>query len=198
MTTRIRLAIIAWCALFVLPSMALAAQTLSLGKGQTIEATMNTSLDTKSAFVGQRFTMNVVPPYPRGYDDFDGAVIHGDVIKVTHANKGVNPEIQLAVTSITMRHGSTYPLDGQLTSIQQHKKLRNGATVAAYGLGGMLVGNAIGKTIFHTGIGGAVGAIAGGLAGYNQKSDFTVDSGTHTTVTLTHALVVRRQASRPY
>lgn len=198
MTTRIRIAIIAIMALFAVPSVALAAYTLSLGKGQAIHTVMDQTLDTKSAYVGERFTMHVVPPYPNGYDDFDGAVIHGDVIKLTHANTGVKPEMQLAITSITMRNGANYPIDGQPTSIAQHNKMRNGGTVAAYGVGGMILGNVIGKTIFHSNIGGAVGAIAGGLTGYNKKSDFTLDQGTAVTVTLTHGLVVRRQARRPY
>jgi hypothetical protein len=58
---------------------------------------------------------------------------------------------------------------------------------------GMLVGNMIGKTIFHTGIGGLLGAAGGFLIAKNNHQNVVVPAGTAVRVTLRSA---RRQASR--
>ncbi len=204
MTTRIRLSMLAMCALLLAPAMSMAAvrtsavRTLTLGKGTEINAVMDSTLDSKTANVGDRFTMHVVQPFPQGYDDLDGAKVHGEVIKVTHANQGVKPEVVIAVNSVTLRDGSNYPLTGEITTMHPKEQHRNAARIAAMTIGGMIVGNILGKAIFHTNVGGAAGAAGGFAVGYNQKSDFQLQQGSTVGMTLTRSLVVRRQAHRRY
>ena len=70
--------------------------------------------------------------------------------------------------------------------------------VALTTIGGMIAGNILGKTIFHTNAGGAIGAVGGFLVGYNKKANITMKQGENFQLTLTRPLMVRRQAHRPY
>jgi hypothetical protein len=178
---------------FVVPSLALAASTVTLYKGDTVNATMDQQLDSSTAHVGDHFTMTVVPPYPEGASSLAGAKINGEVIKVTTAGQGRNPELYLAFNSVTLANGTSYPMNAEMTSGATQNKLKNGGHVALTTIGGMIAGNIIGKTIFHTNVGGAIGAASGFLVGYNKKSDLVVKQGSKVTLTLTQPLVVRRQ-----
>jgi 7-keto-8-aminopelargonate synthetase-like enzyme len=62
----------------------------------------------------------------------------------------------------------------------------------------MIAGNILGKTIFHTNAGGAIGAVGGFLVGYNKKANITMKQGQNFQLTLTRPLMVRRQARHPY
>jgi hypothetical protein len=59
----------------------------------------------------------------------------------------------------------------------------------------MLVGNAIGKTVFHTNAGGAIGLIGGAMVGANNKTNFDVPQGAGATVQLDQTVTIRRQSS---
>ena len=69
----------------------------------------------------------------------------------------------------------------------------NALKEAGGALAGMLVGNAIGKTLFHTGAGGAVGAIGGFAVAKNNRSNVVVPAGSNVVVQIVSA---RRQASQ--
>jgi len=56
----------------------------------------------------------------------------------------------------------------------------------------MLVGNAIGKTLFHVGGFGAIGAVGGFLLAKNNKQDINIDAGTIVQVQVNS--VTRRQS----
>jgi hypothetical protein len=58
----------------------------------------------------------------------------------------------------------------------------------------MLLGNAIGKTLFHVGGGGVVGAAGGLLYGLNGKSNFQLPQGSDVQITLNQTVTIRRQA----
>lgn len=196
-TIRSSIAVLAlMIAAVLVPSIVLAA-TSTLYKGDTINASMDTTMDTGKVQAGDRFTMHVVAPYPQDDIDLSNAVISGEVTKVVPAGQGRNPQLFLAFNTITLQDGTSYPLNVQMTAADQKQNQRNGGHVALTTIGGMLAGNAIGKVIFHTNVGGAVGAAAGAITGYNKKSDFQIQQGAHVTLTLTRPLVVRRQATRP-
>lgn len=194
---RSTIAVLTMIAAVLIPAVVLAA-TATLYKGDTINAAMDTTMDTGKVQAGDRFTMHVIAPYPQDDIDLSNAVISGEVVKVTPAGQGRNPELFLSFNTLTLQDGSSYPLNAQMTAADTHQNQRNGGHVALTTIGGMLAGNAIGKTVFHTNIGGAVGAAAGAITGYNKKSDIQIQQGAHVTLTLTRPLVVRRQASRPY
>jgi hypothetical protein len=197
MTLRSRIPALAMLLAFLVPAVAL-AQTVTLQQGQTLNLQMNDTIDSGSAYAGERFTAHVAAPYPNDDTTFAGAVVNGRVIKVVPAGQGRNPELHFAWESITLQNGTSYPINAELTQGGPQQQNRNGGHVALTTIGGMIAGNIIGKTIFHTNVGGAIGAAGGFLTGYNKKANITLNQGQTFQLTLTRPLMVRRQASRPY
>lgn len=171
-----------------------AAQSTTLYSGTKIYAKMDTTIDSGRAYVGQRFTMHVTPPYPSSL--MSGGYLSGHVVKVTHASQGVKPVLQLALDRLYLSDGSSFEIDGQIVGDQQAKSENNLGHTALTALGGMIAGNMLGKTIFHTGGGGAVGLAAGALYGLNAKTNFNLPAGSNVTVQTTHTITVRRQSHR--
>lgn len=196
-----RLGILAGIAAFAAATMvAPAEQSITLYNGTVLNARLNQTLDSGAAHVGDQFTMTVVPPYPSGDPNFQGATIGGEVTRVVPAGQGRNPEIVIHPRYLQLYGGSTVTIDGSVTSIAASKN-NAGQTAGKAALGalaGMLVGNAIGKTIFHASGFGAVGLIGGAMLGANSKSNFTIPPGAQATVQLSQTVTVRRQASAPY
>jgi hypothetical protein len=197
MTLRSRIPALAMILAFVLPAAAL-AQTVTLSQGQQINIQMQDTIDSGSAYAGEHFTARVVAPYPNDDTTFSDALVHGTVIKVVPAGQGRNPELHFSWGSITLQNGSSYPLNAEMTTGGAQQQNRNGGHVALTTIGGMIAGNILGKTIFHTNAGGAIGAATGFLVGYNKKANIVLKQGTNVQLTLTRPLMVRRQASRPY
>jgi hypothetical protein len=197
MTLRSRIPALAIILAFLLPAAAL-AQTVTLSQGQQINVQMQDTIDSGSAYAGEHFTARVVAPYPNDDTTFANAIVHGTVIKVVRAGQGVNPELHFSWDAITLQNGTSYPLNAEMTQGGPKAQNRNGGHVALTTIGGMIAGNILGKTIFHTSAGGAVGAATGFLVGYNKKANIDMKQGTNFQLTLTRPLMVRRQASRPY
>ena len=178
--------------------LASADNSITLYNGTVINARLNQGLSSSSANVGDTFTMTVVPPYPSGDPAFQGATISGVITKAVHAGQGRNPELVLHPQYVKLADGSVANLYGDVTSIAANKSTAGTAGKAAAGaLLGMLVGNAIGKTVFHSNAGGAIGLIGGAMVGANNKTDFTVPAGANATVQLSQTVTIRRQAARP-
>jgi hypothetical protein len=194
-----KLAAIAMLAAFAAPSFAFAQTTVTLAKGDTVNLSMQSTLDTGSAYVGERFTARVVPPYPEGDTDLANAVASGEVVKVTPAGQGRNPELLLNFSTITLANGSSYPINAEVTGAGTTQQQKNAGHTVLTTLGGLIAGNVIGKVIFHaaTGIGGLIGAAGGFLIGQNKKSNVTLSPGANIQLTLTRPLLVRRQAGQP-
>ncbi len=171
-----------------------AQEQLTLYQGAQINARMRSTIDTGKAHVGDRFVMDVVPPYPSGNPAFQGAIIAGEVTSVTPAGQGRKPSIGLQFDYLRLADGSTVDISATMTADQRKQEQKNGLKVALTTLGGMLLGNAIGKTIFHTGGGGVVGAAGGLLYGVNGKSNFTLPPGSDVQITLNQTVTIRRQA----
>lgn len=197
MTLRSRIPALAMILAFVLPAAAL-AQTVTLSQGQQINIQMQDTIDSGSAYAGEHFTARVVAPYPNDDTTFADAIVHGTVIKVVPAGQGRNPELHFSWDSMTLQNGSSYPLNAEMTTGGAQQQNRNGGHVALTTIGGMIAGNILGKTIFHTNAGGAIGAATGFLVGYNKKANIVLKQGANVQLTLTRPLMVRRQASRPY
>ncbi len=191
MKNLMKLATAALVAALAMTSVA-SARSMTLYSGTQINAKMDTTLDTATAYRGQRFTMHVTPPYASSA--LRGSYLSGHVVSVVHARQGVKPRLQLAIDRLYMRDGSSVEVDGQIIGDQQKKSTSNLGHTALTALGGMLVGNAIAKTLFHTGGGGAVGLAAGALYGLNAKENFNLPVGSNVTVQTTHSVVVRTQS----
>jgi hypothetical protein len=199
MNFRSKIAALAMIAAFAAPSIALAQAMVTLAKGDNVNLVMESTLDTGTAYVGQRFTARIVPPYPEGDTDLANAVASGEVVKVTPAGQGRNPELLQSFTTITLANGSSYPINAEVTGAGTKQQQKNAGHTVLTTLGGLIAGNIIGKTIFHaaTGIGGLIGAAGGFLIGQNKKSNLTLSPGANIQLTLTRPLLVRRQATQP-
>jgi len=177
---------------------AAAQSSVTLYDGTVLNGRLNQELNTGSANVGDSFTMTVVPPYPSGNPVFQGATISGVVTKVQRAGQGRNPEIVIVPQFLRLADGTVANLHGSVTSVAANKSTAGTAGKAAVGaLAGMLIGNAIGKTIFHSSGGGAVGLIGGAMLGANNKTNFSIPAGANATVQLSRTMTIRRQASHP-
>ena len=176
-----------------------AASSVTLYDGTVINARLNQELNSGTAHVGDTFYMTVVPPYPSGDPNFQGATIGGEVTRVVPAGQGRNAEIVIQPRYLHLYGGSTVTINGNVTSIAANKSTGQTAGKAALGaLAGMLVGNAIGKTIFHASGFGAIGLVGGAMLGANSKSNFQIPPGAQATVQLSQTVTVRRQSSAPY
>jgi hypothetical protein len=171
-----------------------AQESLTLYQGAQINTRMRTTIDTAKAHVGDRFVMDVVPPYPSGNPAFQGAIVAGEVSSVTPAGQGRKASIGLQFDFLRLADGSTVDIAASMTSNQQKSQQKNGLKAAAATVGGMLVGNALFKTIFHVGGGGIIGAAGGLLYALNEKANFQIPSGSNVQITLDQTVTIRRQA----
>ena len=184
--------------LAVIAPVSVLAQTLTLSQGTTLNVQFQNTLNSGNSYAGEHFTARVVEPYPNDDATFANAIVNGTVISAQAAGQGRNPKLQLSWDSVTLQNGASYPLSAEMTTGGPKAQSRNGGHVALTTIGGMIAGNIIGKTIFHSSAGGLLGAAGGFLVGYNKKSNVQVNPGDQVQLTLTRPLLVRRQASRPY
>ena len=168
---------------------------LTLYQGAQINARMRSTLDSGQAHVGDRFVMDVVPPYPSGNPAFQGAIIAGEVTQVVRAGQGRKPALGLQFDYLRLADGSTVDISATMTQDARKQEHKSGLKVALTTLGGMLLGNAIGKMIFHVGGLGAVGAVGGLLYGINSKANFQLQSGSNVQITLNQTVTIRRQTT---
>jgi hypothetical protein len=188
------MALVALVAIALTAIPARAQSDLTLYQGAQVNCRMRTALDTGSAHVGDRFVMDVVPPFPSGDPAFQGAIIAGEVTSVTRAGQGTKPALGVQFDYLRLADGSTVDISANMTEDQRKEEQKSGLKVALTTLGGMLLGNAIGKTLFHVSGGGFVGAAGGFLYGINSKANFQVPAGSDVQITLNQTVVIRRQS----
>jgi uncharacterized membrane protein YebE (DUF533 family) len=87
--------------------------------------------------------------------------------------------------------GASYTVDGIVTKLQVDTK-SNAGKEAAGALAGMLVGNALGKMLFHGSAGGAFGAVGGFMLAKNNRQNVNVPAGSVVQVQLN--AITRRQS----
>lgn len=168
--------------------------TLTLYQGAQINGRIRNSINSGDAHVGDRFIMDVVPPYPSGNPSFQGAIISGEITSVQRAGQGSKPSLGMQFDYLRLADGSTVDISATMTQDQRKQEQGNGGHALLTTLGGMLLGNAIGKTIFHTSGGGVVGAAGGLLYGLNQKTNFSLPAGSNVQITLNQTVTIRRQS----
>jgi hypothetical protein len=162
--------------------------------GTSIFGVLSTELNTKSTNVGDGFSLQVVRPYPNGDSSYAGAYVRGHVADVVRASQGRKAELDLAFDSIVLPDGASAPLRAHVVKLEQ--KQQSAVVQQAAGAGvGMIVGNMIGKTIFHTGLGGIIGAAGGFAYANNLKTNFDVPKDSQMTIQVDRE-VPRPQARR--
>lgn len=177
MNTRARIAACAALAAVVLaPSMAPASKVVTLVSGSMVTAKMNQTIDSGSAQSGQKFTMIVVPPYPQSNGTFANGTLYGHVTHVVAAGQGTNAQLDFAIDKIVLPNGAQgHPI--LMVQSQETQKHDNTANVAVSTLAGMAIGNWVGKAVFNSNAGGAIGAIAGALYATNKRTNVSLRSG---------------------
>jgi hypothetical protein len=156
--------------------------------GMDLAGVINQNLSSNHAYVGQPVTLRNVSSES---GNIRGATMYGTVVKAVPAAQGRPGQIQLRFTRLVLSNGTTYAVNGVVSGMQANTK-NNTLKEVGGALAGMLVGNMIGKTIFHTGLGGFLGAAGGYLIAKNNRQNVNVPAGSAVRVTIRSA---RRQAS---
>ena len=160
------------------PQVALAA----ISPGTRLVGTMDTSLNSKDAQVGQTFTMSDVHSAD---NNITGAVVYGHVASVQRASQGTPGKIQLAVDKMRTRAGNIYSLGGSVVGATTNTK-NNTLKEAGGAVAGMIVGNIVGKKL-GTNLGGLVGAAGGYLYAKNSKENVSVPQNAAVTIEVRNA-----------
>ena len=125
--------------------------------GETIVAILKNDLTTKHTKQGDPFTMTVHRP-----SQFEDAVIEGTVGNVDEGGRlSGRSEMSLTFDTIRLRDGQTYRFAGVLESV----RTLNGDAIKVDNEGSAEGANQTTQTIQRAGIGTAVGAIIGAIAG---------------------------------
>ena len=154
---------------------------------RAVSGVLESGLDSGSAQVGQSVRLlDVSSP--------DGRIAHataiGEVASVTPAGQGRTAQVELHFRTLRFADGSHIPIDGVVEHMDVRTK-SNAAKEAGGALAGMLVGNAIVKSLFGAGGGGIIGAVGGFLIAKDNRSNVVIPA--QSTVTL-NLLPPRRQA----
>jgi hypothetical protein len=171
-------------AMLLLPATALAQPSA----GTQLRGLLRNSVDSKGAYVGQAVYVDNVASAD---GSIQGATLRGTVAAVQHAGQGTPGKLQLHFSSLLLQNGRHYYVDGRVTQMNANTK-SNALKEAGGAVAGMLVGNAVFKTLFHSSLGGAVGAAGGFLVAKNNKENMTVPAGSVISVYL--ASVALRQS----
>ncbi len=125
--------------------------------GENVVAVLNNDLTTRQAKQGDQFTMTVREP-----GQYEGAVIAGTVGSVDQGGRLTGRSgMSLNFDTIRLRNGQAYKFAGILTSV----RTSNDDTVKVDNEGSAQGDNQTTQTIERAGIGTAIGAIIGAIAG---------------------------------
>ena len=153
------------------------AADVNLPAGSTLDATLQSEINTKTAQNGQRFRMKTA----------SGSIIYGHLSEVSAATPTKKAHVKFNFDLIQFDDGTRAPLSASLQGITQKKNI-NYVTGAGEALGGMIVGNILGKKL-GTNVGGLVGLAGGALLASNTAYNIDIPAGAAAKITLTKSLV---------
>ena len=159
--------------------------------GSTLNGTIAQDVNTKNAYVGQ-------PVYLTNVTSADGsgtvtnATLYGHVASVTRAGQGRAAQLHLTFSRLVTSNGNIYVVESDVTGMRASTH-SNALKEAGGALGGMLIGNAISKTLFQGSWGGFVGAAGGFLLAKNNRENMVVPAGSIVSVKVYTA---RKQAHK--
>jgi hypothetical protein len=160
-----------------------------VSQGTLLDGTIDGNYSSNHAYAGQSVTVSNVTSDSGGY--VRNGKLYGYVSEVQKAGQGRPGKIRFRFTKLVTGSGAVYAIDSHVTEMKAITK-NNAAKEAGGALAGMLVGNAIGKTLFGGSAGGAIGAAGGFLLAKNNREDINVSAGSYIQVELTS--VTRRQS----
>lgn len=182
------------------PAQPPAPATRTAAAGTFVDVAMDDTLSTRTTRAGASFTGSVVADVKNKQGQVvipAGSAVHGTVVE---SNPAPNPRtpgsLVVKLTSVTV-HGSDYPIDARIDSLETVSKGRGvtGADAAKVGAGaaaGAILGRVLGKNTKGAVIGGVVGGAAGAaVANQTRDIDIVLPKGAHINATLNAALVVK-------
>lgn len=177
-----------------------APATRTAAAGTFVDVAIDDTISTRNTRAGAEFTGSIVSDVRnRGGQVVipAGSAVHGTVVE---SNPAPNPRtpgsLVVKLTSVTV-HGSDYPIDARIDSLETINKGRGvtGADAAKVGAGaaaGAILGRVLGKNTKGAIIGGVVGAGAGAaVANQTRDIDIVLPKGAHINATLSAPLVVK-------
>ena len=158
--------------------------------GTMLDGTIDQNLSSNHAFAGQTVSLSNVTS-DDGSRNVRGARLYGTVSEVQSAGQGRPGRIRLNFTTLILANGARYAVNTTVTNMRVETK-SNAVNEAGGALAGMLLGNAVGKTLFGGSAGGAVGAAGGFLLAHNNRQNINIPQGSVVQVQLNS--VTRRQS----
>jgi outer membrane lipoprotein SlyB len=172
---------IAMIALLVYPFTASAAQAPA--PGTELTGTLQQTLDSAHAQVGERITLTNVASYD---GTISGATVYGHVTNVVKPGQGRNAEIDLTYDTLVTK-STRYLLQARTKNVQVNTKSNAGKEA-----GGAAIGALVGGLIGH-GAGAVIGGAGGYIAAKNNRSNVVIPAGSNVVMQVVSA---RRQASK--
>lgn len=161
----------------------------ALTNGSLLNGTIDQNLSSNHAYVGESVSLSNVTSND-GSGSVVGGRLYGRITDVQAAGQGRPGKIRMHFTTLVTRHG-TYSVDTRVTGVKAQTK-NNAVKEAGGALAGMLVGNAIGKTLFGVSGFGILGAAGGFLLAKNNRQNVSISAGSIVQVQVLS--VTRRQA----
>ena len=163
--------------------------SLTIPSGTSIDVTLNTSLSSESAHVGDSWTGSVL----NGRDGIPaGSSVAGTVASVKPAKKGDRAMLDLGMHSITVA-GHQYAVHGGTEAIiAGSTRARNLGAIAGGAAAGALIGKAVSGSNKGTIIGGLIGGgAATGVVAASDGYQVVLKSGTALTFITSEVVAVR-------
>ena len=154
------------------------AASAAIAPGTQLTGNIDKSYSSKSAQVGQTFTLSNVHS---SNHDVNGATVYGHIAKVQQAGQGTSGKIELDFDKVNTRSGNIYKIAGHATNVQVNTKSNAGKEIAS-GAGGALVGGLLGG-----GLGAAIGGGGALLYSKNSKQNIEIPQGSLVTVKIVSA-----------
>ena len=170
-----------------------------LPSSTVITGTLEQTINSRTAVVGDAFVLDVQPPFPMDDPRYQGARVYGHVAQVSHAGGMRKGGVNLAFDRLTLMDGTTAALQGQVLSLDaQGNKSNSTAKTIVGAVVGQVFGNYVGKHI-GTDVGGAIGAVGGAILAANSGQNVQVPQGSTVSMKTTAPATVlsRRQAGYP-
>jgi len=164
------------------------AASADITAGTELSGTIDQTIDSKSAVIGQQITVSNVHSLD---NNVTGATLYGHVCDVRRAGQGTTPKLEICLDKLRTRSGNSYAIDGRIVGAQVNTK-SNAVNEAGGAVAGMILGNIIGKKL-GTNAGGLLGAAGGYVYAKNAKQNVAIPQNSVVTVQVIKA---RRQAGR--
>jgi hypothetical protein len=191
-----------------------AVPVFKVDAGTVLRARMNSTISSKTARVGNTFTVTVTEPVYSSNGVVvipTGSTLTGRVNSVKPAAKGGKPgEIDASFVSVRLPNGRSRAINGSLTELSGNTSSDNEGTASASKMKNrkliFIGGGGAGGAVLGAAIGGGKGALIGGLLGagagflgdkYIKGKEAEVRSGTEFGVYLNQSIVLPRFVEAP-